>query len=168
MDEVLVHKVFVWQSGLRRNDVLTGIGFEPVLTIVRLGLIECQINTGIAVLAGIRIRADIELLEVVLSLGASRCSQSLIILDLPPVACTLLPLLILVLGVEGHGLGALGGLDDGSGHVGEEAGDCKESMPQLVKEVDEEATNMCAVVILVGHDEDAAVAKSTDIGILSA
>jgi len=80
----------------------------------------------------------IHLLEILLGLLARRGTQSLVILDLPPL-CTLglAPLLILVIRVEDALLCTLVCLDDRCGHVGQEPWNRHELVPELVEEIDQ-------------------------------
>ena len=87
---------------------------------------------------------------------------------LGPVAVRALLALLLPRLVLGHreerALGlALGRLDDGRDELLQEAVDLEQRRPEVVHEVDEQPLDVRAVVVLVRHDHEVAVAQRLDI-----
>ena len=164
MNQILVYELFIRKSWSRSWDVFTRICLQPILAIIRLGFVKRQINTEIRFLASVFVRHNVELLEILLCLVACRCTQSLVILHAPTArGIRLLPLFVFVLRIERLDLLCFRSLDDRRRHVRKESRDCQQSMPQLVKQINQQSANMGAVVILVGHDEDTTVPQGLHV-----
>jgi hypothetical protein len=69
MDEILVDEILILQRLGVWNDVCAIVGLQPILAIIRLGLVEGQINALVAV-RSILVRNDVRDLKY--SLASSR------------------------------------------------------------------------------------------------
>lgn len=165
VDEILVDELFVGERLTRRNHRLRVLPTKPLLAVIRTRLVKCQVDGGIA-FRSVGERHLLETLEVLLRLVASRRTQSLVVLNLPALARGLLPVLVLHNILERQDLLALRCLHDRSRHVGEEPRDGDELMPELMKEIDEETTDVRAILVLIGHDHHGALAKARETGLL--
>ena len=98
--------------------------------------------------------------KVVFGFVTGRSAQSLVILDLETLGgIGLSPLFVFVLAVEVLDRRSLDCLHDGCSHVGQEAWNRNEFMPELVEEVDKQASNVRTIVVLVRHNHDASVSQ---------
>ena len=159
VDEVLVDEVGVGDERARRNLERLVVALEPHLAIIGTLLVEGQINRLVGSLAEVK-GHRLEGRKVGLGLVARGGAQSLVVFDRPALgALGCPPGLIVHLAGEGLDRRALGGLDDGRGHVGQEPRDGDELMPELVEQVDEQAPDVGSVIVLIGHDHDAPVAE---------
>lgn len=94
----------------------------------------------------------------------------LVVLDVPPRRRRepLAPRLVLRHRVERQHLPALLRLDDRRDELDEEAGDAQQRGVERVEEVHDEPLDVAAVVVLVGHDHERAVAQRLDVVVLLA
>ena len=154
VDQILVDEVIVGNPVTRGHQRRTVVALQPLLAVVRTLLVEGQVNRLVSLVIVLEANR-IHLAEVVLSLIACRGTQSLVVLHLPALgSLTCTPLLVLILRVEDSGLLGLIGLDDRRSHVGQETRNGNELVPELVKQVDQQTTNVAAVQVLVRHDHD--------------
>lgn len=165
VDEILVDELFLRKRLARRNHCLRILPTKPFLAVIRTRLVKRQVDGGIA-FRSVGERHLLETLEVLLRFVASRGTQSLVVLDLPALPQSLLPVLVLHDILERQDLLALRCLDNRSRHVGEEPRDGDELMPELVEEVDEKTPDVRAILVLIRHDHHGAVAKARETGLL--
>jgi len=98
---------------------------------------------------------QIKVAKVLLCLSASGGTETLVVLDLPPlgvVTSRFLPGVILGKSKERLGLLSLGRLDDGGNELLQESGMVKQRGPKVMNKVDNEALDMRTIVILISHD----------------
>ena len=89
-----------------------------------------------------------------------REKNTLVVLDLPPLCVLGLgPGLELGQREEAELLCSLGALDNGGHKLNKEAVELEERGPEVVDEVDEKPLDVRAVLILIGHDHQLAVAQ---------
>ena len=105
--------------------------------------------------------------EILLGLNRRGSTQTLVVLDGPPLltAGFFLPLLVLRHGVEGTDSLALNALDDWGDEFPQEAVDFKQGRPEMVQEVDDKSLDVRPVVVLIGHDHDVPVAETLRRGV---
>ena len=111
----------------------------------------------------------IEIAEVLLGLRAGGRTKTLVVLDLPSlgiVAGGLLPRLVLGKGKERLALLPLAGLDDGGDELLQETGHVEKGGPEVMEEVDDQALDVRAIVILIRHDHQVTVAELLHRGLV--
>ena len=165
MNQVLVNEVVVRQvAALLVQHGARVVLEQPVLAAVDALLAERQVQRRVA--AGRpRELHRVECLEVLLRLRLDARAETLVVLDLPAGRrlLRLLPALVVEERVEALGDATLAGLDNGCDHVCHEAGHAQQVRPEPMEEVHQQATDVAAVVVLVGHDHDAAVAQRAGV-----
>lgn len=157
MDELSVDEIVVSQFlyiVVHKN--LWVIVFEPVLAVVCSLLVKTKINC-ITVLLIIMIEGYpviLYCLEILLSLLACRCTKTLVVLDPKGLYVGLIlgPFFILRYRKERMPLLSSRGLDDGSYELLQEAFVLlKQVRPIARQEVDEQAFDVRAIMVLVSH-----------------
>mmetsp|Transcript_9259 Transcript_9259/g.28777 ORF Transcript_9259/g.28777 Transcript_9259/m.28777 type:complete len:534 (+) Transcript_9259:1349-2950(+) len=171
--QLLVHKVCVTHLRLAViHELSLNVAVDPLLAVIRALLVECKVNGLVILCAVVTVLHPVRInrSKVLLRLLGGACTQTLVILDLEALAivCLLLPRFVLRHGVEAHQRLALRGLHDGGEELLEEAGDPGQGGPPRVDEVDQQALDVGAVVILICHDHDGAVAQALELGVVLA
>mmetsp|Transcript_21683 Transcript_21683/g.35834 ORF Transcript_21683/g.35834 Transcript_21683/m.35834 type:complete len:372 (+) Transcript_21683:2019-3134(+) len=109
---------------------------------------------------------DLQVGEVVLGFSSSRCTQTLIVLDLESLAFIpgrILPHFVLRQGEEGSTLLALGRLDNRSDELLQKVWNIQQTRPVVMQDVDYQTLDMGSIVILIGHNHEVTVTKSLDV-----
>mmetsp|Transcript_17261 Transcript_17261/g.49314 ORF Transcript_17261/g.49314 Transcript_17261/m.49314 type:complete len:205 (-) Transcript_17261:1470-2084(-) len=153
------------------------VRIDPLLPIVCAGLSEGKVNRLLVIvpqpLEGNLMILDVP--EVLLGLLCCAGSQAFVVLRLPALAIVgaILPLLVLGQGKEGllflplvGTLAFLPDLDNWSHKLLEKAVALKQARPPVADEVDEKALDVGAIVVLICHQHDGAVAEATSVRVL--
>lgn len=97
--------------------------------------------------------------EVLLGFLGGGGTQPFVVLDFPAFeVLAFSPLEVLRDSEEAEDLTVLGGFDDGSDELLQEAVVLDERGPEVVEEVDQQTLDVGAVMVLISHDHDGAVA----------
>mmetsp|Transcript_120996 Transcript_120996/g.347655 ORF Transcript_120996/g.347655 Transcript_120996/m.347655 type:complete len:266 (+) Transcript_120996:2003-2800(+) len=173
LDELFVDEVVVGQVILGMVHVHTlVVGIDPVLPIVGALLVEGQVDS-LAVVVVVPAEGKLvvlDVLEIFLGLFSRARAQAFVVLALPtlPAVSPLLPLLVLRHREEAPLVPALGvllallpDLDNGRDELLQEAVQLQERRPPMMHQINQQTLDVRAVVVLIRHDHDGAVAQST-------
>mmetsp|Transcript_58836 Transcript_58836/g.168974 ORF Transcript_58836/g.168974 Transcript_58836/m.168974 type:complete len:955 (+) Transcript_58836:1131-3995(+) len=168
LNQLLVHEVRVANLLLGVVDqVALLVGVDPFLAVVCTLLVECQVD-GPVVLGAVVPVVDLVCLdgaEILLGLCRCACAQTLVVLDLVALSILrlLLPHLVLRHGVEADRLLAPGRLHNRREELLQEVGQLCKRRPPRVDQIDDQALDVGAIVILVGHDHDGAIPETLEL-----
>ena len=161
VDELSIDKLLVRDVGLCSIKVcITVIELQPVLSVVSALFIEYHVN-GVVTLIGMLKPHNLLLFKVFAEFLASACTQSFVILDFPTMNIVFLfPTVELTVIVKVQFNLALFCFQYWCIHKSNKAGNTRQSGPLRLEQVNAEALDMTAVQILIGHEEDFAIAKA--------
>ena len=137
--------------------VVDRVGCEPFLPAISHLLVECKLDHIIVLLVLILElnQMIVNLRKILLGLLRGGGTQTFVVLNFPLLeVAALSPLLELVLGEEGFDLIALGGLEERGHELSEEAVHVHQRGPEVMNEVDQQALDVRAIVILICHDHN--------------
>mmetsp|Transcript_74018 Transcript_74018/g.163642 ORF Transcript_74018/g.163642 Transcript_74018/m.163642 type:complete len:312 (-) Transcript_74018:1512-2447(-) len=168
-----LHEVLVGDGGLGVVDASALlISVHPRLPIVGSRLGESHVDQ-LPIFVGLPFEVQAMLVkgrEVLLGLSSGASAQALIVLDVPALRVAthlLLPGLIFHLCEEGVHLGALRCLHNRGHELFHEAALLQQVRPPVMEEVNKQPLDVRAIIILIRHDHDGAVAHLAQIPLLA-
>ena len=136
------------------------VATEPVLSSVSKIFGKRKVDRAFIVVEAFALLESedvlVEVSEVLFSLLAGGRAQSLVVLSFVRPAAWVFPLPLLEVGdcKETTHVAALAHLNDRRHELLDKAADLEQTRPKVVDEVDDEALDVGAVVVLVGHNHD--------------
>src|SRR6056300_1602888 len=132
---------------------------KPRLSGVSLLFIKCENDRIISHRIHIKLYSQVlDLLEVLTSLDARRSTQTLLVLEFPPLFPRSVPGTERRICVERLGIGTLGRLDDWGDHRNHKV-QLEETGPEIMNHIEDKTHNVRPIVIGVSHDHEATIAK---------
>lgn len=169
VDQLTIDELLEPYALLRMVDANASVvRVQPLLSRVRLRLIERQIDCFIVSASALqRLEPDrvaFDLTEVLFCFGGRGRAQALVILDLATLKASIATLLdpVFIVGDREEGLrGArpMAHFDDRRDEFLEEPWHLEQAWPEVMDKINEEALNVGAIVVLISHDHDRAIAK---------
>mmetsp|Transcript_21100 Transcript_21100/g.49106 ORF Transcript_21100/g.49106 Transcript_21100/m.49106 type:complete len:218 (-) Transcript_21100:1586-2239(-) len=161
--QLLVHEVLVAHLLLRVvNEPPLLVGVDPRLPVIRPLLVEGQVNELVVASTGPLEEHPVisDVLEVFLSLLGSRGAQAFVVLGRPSLAAValLLPGFVVHHAEELQLLRTFRDLNDWRDELLHEALQLEERRPPVLKHVQQQPLDVRAIIILICHDHDAAIA----------
>mmetsp|Transcript_21318 Transcript_21318/g.45364 ORF Transcript_21318/g.45364 Transcript_21318/m.45364 type:complete len:229 (-) Transcript_21318:1559-2245(-) len=165
LHELLLYEVGIGQAGLGMiHEVLIVGSIDPILAVIGTLLVEGEVDK-LAILIACVLEGDLvvaDVAEVFLRLGRGGGAETLVILDAPALSIVvfLLPLLVLLNCKEVLDMAALGHLHNGGHELEHEPWELEQGGPPMFHQVQDQALNVRAVKVLIGHDHEVTVAET--------